>query len=301
MAATRAGVPTERGSTCRPGPAGVVQPSGRLPLLSGFWREPLLADRVAEDPVQDAAAPGEVFGGGGLAVKVDGQGVEDVADHRGVFEGAHRAGGPAPSRPCPRLVPSSSPRGSPWLSSFAAPAAGRPARGARQVPDDDGDDPVEGLEDGYAGLGRGLGPGRGGELLRARRRRCPGACAASTGQPGLDVERLALPGRVDQGGAEGLGERHGDERDAELPSGHGPPDAVGRLCVPSGSGSSRGGSRSEVVTRCPWSGRRAIRRASCAGSGQCPAGERFAAGGCCRVARHRSKVRREIFSSVQRV
>ena len=48
-------------------------------MLSRFFQL-LFPDGVAEDPGQDPAAPGEVFGCGLGSVEVDGQGVEDAAD-----------------------------------------------------------------------------------------------------------------------------------------------------------------------------------------------------------------------------
>jgi hypothetical protein len=53
---------------------------GQVVLAQRVLGESLLADRVTEGAVQHPAAPGEVFGGGGLAVQVDGQGVEDIGD-----------------------------------------------------------------------------------------------------------------------------------------------------------------------------------------------------------------------------
>ncbi len=74
------------------GACGGVQLSGRLPLPSVLL-QPLFADGVAEDPVQDPAASREVLGGGLGSVEVGGQGVEDIADDGVVLERAHRAGG----------------------------------------------------------------------------------------------------------------------------------------------------------------------------------------------------------------
>ena len=72
-----------------------------------------------------------------------------------------------------------------------------------QVPDDDGDDSGQGLDDGYAGLGRGRGQGRGGELGGVLVEGDVAALAFHRlGQARVSIESLSFPGRGDERGPE---------------------------------------------------------------------------------------------------
>jgi hypothetical protein len=113
--------------------------------------------------VQDpAAAAGEGLRAGGFAVEPDGQGVEDVADHGGVFQRADRAGGPLDPGDGLGLVMV---QVACVLALVEFLAQGFPedvgVGGAAQVPGDDRDDPGQALDDGDAGLGGRHGPGGG--------------------------------------------------------------------------------------------------------------------------------------------
>ena len=88
MSATRAGLPTARGSSVSSGLWGCPT-FGQVGFAERVIGESFLAYRVAEAFVQDTSAAGKVLGVGGCAAQPGGQDVEDVADDRGVLEGAY--------------------------------------------------------------------------------------------------------------------------------------------------------------------------------------------------------------------
>jgi len=67
---------------------------GQVGFAQRVLVEPLLSYRVAKHAVKYPPPPGEIPGGGGLAVQVERQSVEHVADHGRVLEDGDRPGCP---------------------------------------------------------------------------------------------------------------------------------------------------------------------------------------------------------------